>query len=134
MSHIQLKNECKWEILIICFYFLQMLCKAMGILLHFFLAGLFSWALVEGWHLYALLLQIFTEKKKCFRKRYYILGYGTFKSTTIRLYIKRKAILFLTTRCFFLKILSFSPHHSFLVHELLFENVCYSNLCFVARS
>lgn len=59
------------------FCFFQMLCKAMGILLHFFLTAMFSWALVEAWHLYALLLQTYTKNKRTdVRKRYYILGYG----------------------------------------------------------
>lgn len=63
--------------IIIVFLFFQMLCRAIGILLHFFLTALFSWLLVEAWHLYALLVQTFTEQRKTdFRKRYYILGYG----------------------------------------------------------
>lgn len=54
----------------------QRLCKAVGIFLHFFLTAMFSWMLVEGWHLYLSLLKVFSSRKKTFLKRYYLLGYG----------------------------------------------------------
>lgn len=52
------------------------LCKAVGIALHFFLTAMFSWMLVEGWHLYLALIKVFSAQKKSFLERYYILGYG----------------------------------------------------------
>lgn len=52
------------------------LCKAVGIALHFFLAAMFAWMLVEGWHLYLAIIKVLSTQKKSFLKRYYILGYG----------------------------------------------------------
>jgi len=37
---------------------------------------MFSWMLVEGWHLYLALIKVFSAQKKSFLERYYILGYG----------------------------------------------------------
>lgn len=48
----------------------------MGIALHFFLAAMFAWMLVEGWHLYLAIIKVLSTQKKSFLKRYYILGYG----------------------------------------------------------
>lgn len=48
----------------------------MGIALHFFLTAMFSWMLVEGWHLYLALINVFCAQKKSLLKRYYVLGYG----------------------------------------------------------
>ena len=48
----------------------------MGIALHFFLTAMFSWMLVEGWHLYLALVEVFFAQKRSLLKRYYILGYG----------------------------------------------------------
>lgn len=50
----------------------------MGISLHFFLTAMFSWTLVEAWHLYLALVEVFCAQKKSLLKRYYILGYGNF--------------------------------------------------------
>ncbi|KAJ7379514.1 hypothetical protein OS493_015305 [Desmophyllum pertusum] len=52
------------------------LCKAVGIALHFFVTAMFSWMLVEGWHLYLAIIKVFCAQNKSFLKRYYILGYG----------------------------------------------------------
>ncbi|XP_015773950.1 PREDICTED: latrophilin-like protein LAT-2 [Acropora digitifera] len=37
---------------------------------------MFSWTLVEAWHLYLALVEVFCAQKKSLLKRYYILGYG----------------------------------------------------------
>ncbi|XP_067862295.1 adhesion G-protein coupled receptor D1 isoform X2 [Heptranchias perlo] len=51
-------------------------CKALAILLHFFFLSAFSWMLVEGLHLYSMVIKVFgSEESKHFY--YYGIGWGS---------------------------------------------------------
>ncbi|XP_059510868.1 adhesion G-protein coupled receptor D1 isoform X2 [Stegostoma tigrinum] len=51
-------------------------CKALAILLHFFFLSVFSWMLVEGLHLYSMVIKVFgSEESKHFY--YYGIGWGS---------------------------------------------------------
>uniref|UniRef100_H3BHH9 Adhesion G protein-coupled receptor D1 n=1 Tax=Latimeria chalumnae TaxID=7897 RepID=H3BHH9_LATCH len=51
-------------------------CKIMAILLHFFFLGAFAWMLVEGLHLYSMVIKVFgSEESKHFY--YYGIGWGS---------------------------------------------------------
>ncbi|XP_072374057.1 adhesion G-protein coupled receptor D1 isoform X2 [Scyliorhinus torazame] len=65
-------------LLLISFCFLPntLPCKALAILLHFFFLGVFSWMLVEGLHLYSMVIKVFgSEESKHFY--YYGIGWGS---------------------------------------------------------
>ena len=47
---------------------------AMAICLHFFLMGMFCWMLVEGIHLYLLLVKVFQSRSHL--KKYIAIGWG----------------------------------------------------------
>ncbi|XP_067910687.1 adhesion G-protein coupled receptor D1 isoform X1 [Heterodontus francisci] len=64
-------------LLLISFRFLPdtLPCKALAILLHFFFLSAFSWMLVEGLHLYSMVIKVFgSEESKHFY--YYGIGWG----------------------------------------------------------
>lgn len=56
----------------------QYVCMSMAILLHYFLLTMFSWMLVEGFHLYILLVQVFKTNRNF--KKYLAFGWGNFLS------------------------------------------------------
>ncbi|XP_078410689.1 adhesion G-protein coupled receptor D1 isoform X1 [Cetorhinus maximus] len=65
-------------LLLISFRFLPntLPCKALAILLHFFFLSVFSWMLVEGLHLYSMVIKVFgSEESKHFY--YYGIGWGS---------------------------------------------------------
>ena len=72
----------------------QYVCMSMAILLHYFLLTMFSWMLVEGFHLYILLVQVFKTNRN-FRK-YLAFGWGNFLSLYITLHIT----LWIKSTCF----------------------------------
>lgn len=55
----------------------QYACMSMAILLHYFLLTMFSWMLVEGFHLYIMLVQVFKTNRN-FRK-YLAFGWGMYR-------------------------------------------------------
>lgn len=57
----------------------QYACMSMAILLHYFLLTMFSWMLVEGFHLYIMLVQVFKTNRN-FRK-YLAFGWGMYRPT-----------------------------------------------------
>lgn len=53
----------------------QLPCKVMAVLLHFFFLSAFAWMLVEGLHLYSMVVKVFgSEMSKHFY--YYGIGWG----------------------------------------------------------
>lgn len=56
----------------------QWACKTVAILLHFSLTALFCWMLVEGLHLYVLLVKVF--KRGSHIKKYCAIGWGKYAS------------------------------------------------------
>ncbi|EDV26159.1 uncharacterized protein TRIADDRAFT_23992, partial [Trichoplax adhaerens] len=50
-------------------------CRVIAIVLHFFLLSMFSWMLMEGFHLYLQIISVFNTSSKL--KLYYIFGWGT---------------------------------------------------------
>lgn len=53
----------------------QLPCKVMAVLLHFFFLSAFAWMLVEGLHLYSMVVKVFgSEGSKHFY--YYGIGWG----------------------------------------------------------
>jgi len=52
-----------------------LLCTCVAVSLHYLLLSAFSWMLVEGWHIYRLLTDVF-RKKQCGLLPYYLTGYG----------------------------------------------------------
>lgn len=55
--------------------FSQLPCKVMAVLLHFFFLSAFAWMLVEGLHLYSMVIKVFgSEDSKHFY--YYGIGWG----------------------------------------------------------
>lgn len=57
----------------------QMPCKVMAVLLHFFFLSAFAWMLVEGLHLYSMVVKVFgSEGSKHFY--YYGIGWGRLAS------------------------------------------------------
>lgn len=62
--------------------FSQLPCKAMAVLLHFFFLSAFAWMLVEGLHLYSMVVKVFgSEGSKHFY--YYGIGWGRCGQTTV---------------------------------------------------
>uniref|UniRef100_A0A8C5EB96 Adhesion G protein-coupled receptor D1 n=1 Tax=Gouania willdenowi TaxID=441366 RepID=A0A8C5EB96_GOUWI len=60
---------------LMCFLF-QLPCKIMAVLLHFFFLSAFAWMLVEGLHLYSMVVKVFgSEGSKHFY--YYGIGWGS---------------------------------------------------------
>lgn len=54
---------------------LQVPCKILAILLHFFFLSTFAWMLVEGFHLYSMVIKVFgSEENKLLY--YYGIGWG----------------------------------------------------------
>ena len=79
------------------FFLPQWLCKAVGIALHFSLTAMFSWTLVEGWHLYLALIEVLCAQKRSLLKRYYILGYGEFGLLVVGLFVLFRVYDWLST-------------------------------------
>ena len=54
----------------------QYVCMAMAICLHYSLVAMFCWMLVEGAHLYLVLVKVF--KSKSYMKLYVSIGWGMY--------------------------------------------------------
>lgn len=75
----------------------QLPCKVMAVLLHFFFLSAFAWMLVEGLHLYSMVVKVFgSEGSKHFY--YYGIGWGrSLTTTTTRRWLQyHKDIIVLT--------------------------------------
>lgn len=69
------KGECIDSKYPVCFCLSQLPCKVMAVLLHFFFLSAFAWMLVEGLHLYSMVVKVFgSEGSKHFY--YYGIGWG----------------------------------------------------------
>ena len=64
---------------LVCKSFFQSVCMAMAICLHYFLIAMFCWMLVEGVHLYLMLVRVFQSGSHM--KKYMAIGWG--KSTIL---------------------------------------------------
>lgn len=56
----------------------QLPCKVMAVLLHFFFLSAFAWMLVEGLHLYSMVVKVFGSEGS---KHFYYYGIGWGRST-----------------------------------------------------
>lgn len=72
----------------------------MGIALHYFLTAMFSWMLVEGWHLYLAVIEVFSAQRRSLLKRYYVLGYGEFVLVIVVLFSHQMVVV----RCLVLEV------------------------------
>ena len=79
--------------IVYCAFKLQVLCKIIAITLHFFLLSTFSWMLMEGFHLYLLIISVFNTSSKL--KFYYLFGWGKKASLLMILFIVRLRLKFI---------------------------------------
>lgn len=69
--------KCWWKNTItIILIFFQYVCTVMAAMLHYSVISMFCWMLIEGFHLYIMLVKVFRRKAN-FRK-YLLFGWGTF--------------------------------------------------------
>lgn len=62
----------------------QLPCKVMAVLLHFFFLSAFAWMLVEGLHLYSMVVKVFGSEGS---KHFYYYGIGWGRSAALGSYL-----------------------------------------------
>lgn len=73
----------------------QLPCKIMAVLLHFFFLCAFAWMLVEGLHLYSMVIKVFSsEGSKHFY--YYAIGWGEYNILQVQNAADHKKIWHMT--------------------------------------